>query len=140
VEVIVDVVGLIGRILFAALFIASGVGHLTQTAAMAGYAGSKGVPQPKLAVQVSGILIIVGGLLVLLGIWLDLGALLIAIFAIPTAVLMHGFWREKDAQARQLEMAQFQKDLALGGAALLILALYGGYAADLGITITGPLF
>jgi len=136
----VDVVALIGRILFAALFLGGGFAHLTQAEAMSGYAASRGVPQAKLATLVSGVLIIVGGLLVLLGLWLDLGALLLVVFLVPTAFLMHGFWKETDAQAKQMEMAQFQKDLGLAGAALLILGLYAGYGADLGITITGPLF
>ncbi len=135
-----DVVALIGRILFAALFLGSAFGHLTQTEAMAGYAGAKGVPQPKLAVIGSGVLIAVGALMVLLGIWIDLGALFLVIFLVPTALLMHQFWKESEPQAKQLEMVQFQKDLALAGGALLILALYGGYGAGLGITITGPLF
>lgn len=135
-----DVVALIGRILFAALFLGSAFGHLTQSEAMAGYAGSKGVPQPKLAVLSSGVLILVGGLMVLLGIWIDLGALLLVVFLIPTAVLMHAFWKETDPMAKQTEMISFQKDMALAGASLIIFALYSGYGADLGITITGPLF
>jgi putative oxidoreductase len=136
----VDVVALIGRILFAALFLGSGIAHLMQTEAMAGYATSRGVPQARLATIATGVQIIVGGLLVLLGVWIDLGALLVAVFLVSTAVLMHPFWKETDAQARQMEMVQFNKDLGLAGAALLIMALYAGYGADLGITITGPLF
>jgi uncharacterized membrane protein YphA (DoxX/SURF4 family) len=135
-----DVVALVGRILFSLLFLGSAFGHLTQADAMAGYAASRGLPQPKLAVLGSGVLILVGGLLVLLGIWIDLGALLLAIFLIPTAVLMHPFWKETDAMAKQNEMIAFQKDIALAGAALLVLALYAGYGGELGITITGPLF
>lgn len=135
-----DVVALIGRILFAALFLGSAFGHLTQSEAMAGYASSRGVPQARLAVLGSGVLILVGGLLVLLGIWLDLGALLLVVFLVPTAVLMHAFWKETDPMAKQTEMVAFQKDIALAGAALIIFALYSGYSADLGITITGPLF
>lgn len=135
-----DVVALIGRILFALLFLGSAFGHLTQSEAMAGYAASRGLPQPKLAVLGSGVLILVGGLLVLLGIWIDLGALLLVIFLLPTAFLMHPFWKETDAMAKQNEMVSFQKDVALAGAALLILALYAGYGSELGITITGPLF
>ena len=135
-----DVVALIGRILFSLLFLGSAFGHLTQSEAMAGYAASRGLPQPRLAVLGSGVLILVGGLMVLLGIWLDLGALLLVIFLVPTAVLMHPFWKETDAMAKQTEMVSFQKDIALAGAALLILSLYAGYGADLGITITGPLF
>jgi putative oxidoreductase len=135
-----DVVALIGRILFALLFLGSAFGHLTQADAMAGYAASRGLPQPKLAVLGSGVLILIGGLLVLLGIWIDLGALLLVIFLLPTAFLMHPFWKETDAMAKQNEMVSFQKDIALAGAALLILSLYAGYGSELGITITGPLF
>jgi putative oxidoreductase len=135
-----DVVALIGRILFAALFIGSAFGHLTQSEAMAGYASSRGVPQAKLAVLGSGVLILIGGLLVLLGIWMDLGALLLVIFLLPTAVLMHPFWKETDPMAKQNEMVAFNKDVALAGAALLLFALYAGYGAELGITITDPLF
>lgn len=135
-----DVVALIGRILFALLFLGSAFGHLTQADAMSQYASSRGVPQAKLAVLGSGVLMLVGALFVLLGIWLDLGALLLAVFLVPTAVLMHPFWKETEAMTKQNEMIQFQKDIALAGAALLILALYAGYGANLGITITGPLF
>ena len=135
-----DVVALIGRILFAALFLGSAFGHLTQSEAMAGYAGSRGVPQAKLAVLGSGVLILIGGLMVLLGVWMDLGALLLVIFLLPTAFRMHPFWKETDPMAKQNEMVSFNKDVALAGAALFFLALYAGYGAELGITITDPLF
>jgi putative oxidoreductase len=136
----VDVVALIGRILFAFLFLGSAFGHFTQSEAMAGYASSRGVPQARLAVLGSGVLMLIGALMVLLGIWLDLGALLLVLFLVPTALLMHPFWKESDAMAKQTEMVNFNKNIALAGAALLVLALYAGYGADLGITITGPLF
>lgn len=135
-----DVVALIGRILFAALFLGSAFGHLTQSEAMAGYAKSRGVPQARLAVLASGVLILAGGLMVLLGIWMDLGALLLVLFLIPTAILMHAFWKETDPMTKQTEMISFQKDIALAGAALTIFALYAGYSQNLGITITDPLF
>lgn len=135
-----DVVALIGRILFVFLFIGSGFAHIAKADAMAGYAASRGVPQAKLATIGSGVLIIVGGLLILLGLWIDLGALLLVIFLIATAFLMHAFWKETDPMAKQTEMISFQKDLGLAGAALLIFALYAGYGEGLGITITGPLF
>jgi uncharacterized membrane protein YphA (DoxX/SURF4 family) len=134
-----SVLVLIGRVLFVVLFLSSAFGHLTQTQAMAGYAKSRGVPMAAPAVIVSGLLILVGGVFVLLGIWADLGALLIAIFLVPTAVLMHGFWKESD-QARMTEMIQFQKDLALAGAAIMLFALISFAGDHLGLTITGPLF
>ncbi len=134
-----DVVVLIGRILFAMLFLGSAFGHLTQTTGMAGYAQSKGVPMARFAVLGSGVLMLVGALMVLLGIWADLGALLLVLFLVPTAVLMHGFWKETGAEARQMEMIQFMKDMSLAGAALMLFAYFVSADAP-GLTITGPLF
>jgi putative oxidoreductase len=134
-----DAIVLIGRILFAALFLVSALGHFTQTDAMSGYAQSRGVPFARLAVLAGGVLLAVGGLFVLLGIWADLGALLLVVFLVPTALLMHGFWRETEPQSRQLEMVQFQKDLALAGASLMLFGFFA-HVDDLGLTITGPLF
>jgi len=136
----VDVVALIGRILFAAIFLASSYGHFTQAEAMAGYAGSKGVPQPKLAVFAGGAVMLIGVLLIVLGIWADLGALLLVVFLLPTAFLMHAFWRETDGQAQQQEQVHFMKDVSLAGASLLLFALFVKLGDDLGLTITGPLF
>ena len=135
-----DVVALIGRILFVLLFLGSGYAHLAQTEAMAGYAASKGVPSAKIATQISGVLMIIGAVMLLLGVWADLGALLLVVFLIPTAVLMHAFWKETDPQTKQLEMIQFQKDLALAGASLLIFALIVQVGTGFGIAITDPLF
>ncbi|MDR7381809.1 DoxX family protein [Promicromonospora iranensis] len=131
-----DVVLLIARVLFVALFFGSALGHLTQTDGMAGYAASKGVPMAKAATLASGVLMLLGGLSVLLGVWGDLGALLLLVFLLPTAFLMHAFWRETDPSAKQTEMIQFNKDVALAGAAL---AFFWAFSQDPGLTVTGPL-
>jgi putative oxidoreductase len=135
-----DVIVLIGRILFAYLFISSGIAHFTQRKMMAQFAGAKGVPASMAAVLGGGVLLLAGGISVLPGIWADLGALLLVIFLVPTAVLMHGFWKETEPQARMMEMTQFGKDTGLAGAALMLFALFSFAGADLGLTITGPLF
>ena len=129
----------IARVLFALIFINSGIMHLAKTEAMAGYATYKKVPAAKLAVIVTGLMILIGGLYVALGIYADLGALLIAIFLIPTAFMMHAFWKETDATAKQNEMNGFFKDIALAGAALIIFVLVGS-GANFGPSITGTFF
>src|SRR5258706_15244654 len=134
-----SVLVLIGRIIYAGLFLFSAVGHLTRTKMMAGYAGSKGVPLPWLSVFGSGILILLGGLSLLLGIWADLGALLVAVFLFPTAVLMHGFWR-LSGEVRMMEQTQFMKDTARGGGALMLFGLISFAGHGLGLTLAGPLF
>ncbi|MFD9968708.1 hypothetical protein ACFWYA_11075 [Streptomyces sp. NPDC059011] len=76
----------------------------------------------------------------MLGVWADLGALLIAVFVLPTALIMHAFWKETDPRTRQTEQISFLKDTALGGAALVMLAFFAYAGHDLGLTLTGPLF
>lgn len=134
-----DVLVLIGRVLFVVLFFSSAFGHFTQTDAMTDYARSRGLPQPRIAVLAGGVVLAVGGLSVLLGVWADLGALLLVIMLVPTAFLMHQFWKETDPQAKQGEMIHFNKDLALAGAALMLFAFFA-HVDELGLTITGPLF
>ena len=135
-----DVVILIGRILFVLLFLLSAFGHFAQGKGMIGYAQSKRVPMPAVGVYGGGVLLGLGGLSVLLGIWPDLGALLLVIFLVPTAVLMHGFWKETDAQAKQMEQIQFLKDISLAGAALMLFGLFATLGDSLGLVIAPPLF
>lgn len=135
-----DVIVLIGRILFAFLFLTSGYAHFAQRKGMAQYAAGRGVPVAMPAVLAGGVLLVAGGAMVLLGIWADLGALLLVLFLLPTAVLVHGFWKDTDPQARQMEIVQFSKDTALAGAALMLFAFLSFAGDDLGLTITGPLF
>lgn len=132
-----DIIVLIARILFAAIFIASGIGHLTQSEAMAGYAKSVGVPAAKLSVIVSGVLMVVGSLSVILGVWGDLGSLMILVAVAPIAFLMHRFWTA-DGEARMNEQIQFNKTISLAGGALALFALFV-LVPELGLTVTGPL-
>ena len=132
-----EVVFLLARILICYLFLSSAYGHLTHSRAMAGYTASHGVPAPRAAVLASGLLMLVGAVMVLLGVWGDMGSLFLVLFLVPTALVMHSFWKERDPQGKQSESIQFNKDIALTGAAL---ALFVVFRTDLGPTVTGPLF
>lgn len=134
-----DIVFIIARVLFSLLFISSGVAHLARLQAMTGYAQYKKVPAAKLSVIVTGLMLIIGGLYVALGIYADLGALLLAIFLLLSAFKMHDFWTITDEQAKQAEMANFMKNLALAGAALVIFVLVGS-GGEFGPTITEGIF
>jgi uncharacterized membrane protein YphA (DoxX/SURF4 family) len=117
---------IIGRLLFAALFIASGIAHFKSLEAMTGYAKYKKLPAAKLGVIGSGLFFLLGGIYILLGVWVDLGALLIAVTVILAALIFHQYWKETDANTKMQETMAFNKDLALGGAALIIFALVAG--------------
>jgi uncharacterized membrane protein YphA (DoxX/SURF4 family) len=134
-----DILLVIGRVLFALIFINSGIAHLTKLQAMTGYAQFKKVPAPKLAVIVTGLMLIIGGLYIAFGVYADLGALLLAVFLVASAFMMHNFWTLQDEQAKQGETINFFKNLSLAGAALIIFALVGS-GVDFGPSITDGFF
>ncbi|MGH7507925.1 MAG: DoxX family membrane protein [Gemmatimonadales bacterium] len=127
-----DYLFLLGRLLFGGFFLVSGYRHFTGVAGMAPYAASKGVPAPKLAVLVSGVLLALGGLSILLGLYSRLGVLLLACFLIPVTFVMHNYWADTDPQTRQMNEIQFHKNLALLGAALMLLLVPEPWPLSLG--------
>lgn len=133
-----EIIFLVGRILFAIIFVASALGHLTATSAMAGYAKSKGVPAAKAATILSGIVMLVGALLVATGYYGDLGALLLVAFLLPTAFLMHAYWKETDPMTKMNEQISFNKDISLAGAALIIFYVFAKFGNDLGLVLGTP--
>lgn len=135
-----DVVFLIARILFALVFVFSAIGHVTQSAAMAQYAGFKGAPGGRFGVILSGLTMGLGAIMVLLGLYGDVGALLVAATLIPINLFMHAFWKEEDAQAKQADQTQFNKNLGLIGGSLALFLLFALEDAGLGLTLTGSLF
>jgi uncharacterized membrane protein YphA (DoxX/SURF4 family) len=126
---------LVGRAVFGLVLAYMSVGHFTNTGYMAGYAESKGVPAPALAVVASGVTLALGGLGIALGAFPVLAAGALAVFFLLTAVSMHDFWAA-EGEERQNELIQFQKNAALFGASLAFLALGGSawpYALNAGL-------
>ena len=76
----------------------------------------------KLMVQITGVMLLLGGLSILTHFSIAVGALLIAVFCIAAAVQMHAFWKSTDEMEKMNEQVAFNKDLALAGAALVIYA------------------
>ena len=96
---------LIGRVLYALIFILYGVMHFTKFGDMSGYAESMGAPLPGLSVIVGGALILLGGFAILLGYKAKLGGALIFIFLIPNALIMHSFWSVEDPMMAQNQIS-----------------------------------
>jgi putative oxidoreductase len=117
-------VGLLGRILYSAIFIMSGPNHFK--AETIGYAAAQGVPLASIAVPLSGIIALLGGLSIALGYRAKLGAWLIVLFLVPVTLMMHRFWGVSDPQAAGLQLAMFIKNVALLGAALIIARVGSG--------------
>jgi len=118
-----EILLLLGRIIFGGFFIMSGINHFTNVKMMAGYSASKNIPAPSVAVVGSGVMLVVGGLSVVLGFLPILGLLLLIVFLVPTSFLMHNFWTVQDPQFRAAEQINFLKNMAITGAALAL--MYG---------------
>src|SRR5690349_8140893 len=109
---------LAGRVLYAAIFVMASLGHFSQQAIA--YAASQGGPLAALAVPLSGIVALVGGLSVLVGYRARIGAALLVLFLVPVTVMMHAFWAVHDPWVAQVQQILFMKNVALIGAALFV--------------------
>ena len=108
----------LGRLFFALIFLMAGANHCSKQSI--GYAVSAGVPLASIAVPLSGVVAIAGGLSILLGYRAKLGAWLIVLFLIPVTLMMHKFWTVTDPMMAQIQMILFMKNVSMLGGALLI--------------------
>src|SRR6202158_859783 len=108
----------LGRFFFALIFLMAGANHFSKQTI--GYAVSAGVPWASMAVPLSGVLAIAGGLSILLGYRAKLGAWLIVLFLIPVTLMLHKFWTVSDPMMAQIQMILFMKNVSMLGGALLI--------------------
>ena len=113
----------LGRILLGGYFITSGYNHFKNVGMLKGYVQSKGIPMPREAVLLSGLMMILGGLGILLGVYIQLSILLLTVFLFVTTLKMHQFWKVTDHMARMGEEINFKKNMALLGALLILLAI-----------------
>lgn len=125
-----NILFLIGRILFGGFFLMTGLNHFRKLDFMAGYAESKGVPMSKAGTVLTGVLLLVGGLGVLLGVLPQIAILLLILFLLPTTFMMHDFWNAEDDE-KMNEKINFMKNLALIGALLMLLTMSGSWPLSL---------
>jgi putative oxidoreductase len=118
-----EILFILGRIIFGGYFLIAGFKHFKHLNMMAGYAGSKGVPMPKLAVALSGLLIFLGGAGIILGVYVQLSLCLIILFLLGVTFKMHDYWNITDPAQQMPVKINFDKNIALLGACLIMLAL-----------------
>ena len=114
---------LFGRIILGGFFVYSGVNHFIGFGAMAQYAKMKGVPFPAVAQGMTGLMVLLGGLSIVFGIYPFVGIVLLVLFLVPVTFMMHNFWNIEDPQLRMTDKINFTKNLALVGAILMLLAI-----------------
>jgi uncharacterized membrane protein YphA (DoxX/SURF4 family) len=113
---------LFARVLLGGVLAFMGLNHFLQTDGMAAYAKAKRVPFPRASVLFSGGQLAFGGVLLALGAYPVIAAGALASFFLVATPMMHDFWSVPEDQ-QQDEMTQFLKNVALFGAALVVLAV-----------------
>jgi uncharacterized membrane protein YphA (DoxX/SURF4 family) len=131
---------LIGRVLFGLIFVGSAFGgHFAQNKETAQYAEMRGIPNASIMVYLTGVWIALAGFGMILGIWTDLAALMIVIWCLGSAVLVHHFWTD-EGMMRTIEMTNFMKNLSMGGAGLALFVFFAWAGDAVGLQIVGPAF
>src|SRR3984893_12467380 len=108
----------LGRLLLAAIFLHEAWAKLTAYDAAVGYMQVFGLPVWLLPFAIA--VELVGGILVIAGLYTRVAALALALFCVATAVLFHNKFGNRN------ELLHFEKDLAIAGGFLVLAARGGG--------------
>jgi len=133
-----DIALLVGRILFGGYFAVSGLNHFMSKDELSGWAEHKGSPMPEIAVYISGLMLVLGGLGILAGAYPAVSLALVGIFLVVVTPWFHNFW-DMDGEERQSHQINFMKNAALFGALLICLgaaaAVFTPYSLGMGLGI-----
>lgn len=135
------IIVLIGRILFVIFpgWISGTQFHLRQPAGAVGYAQSAGFPAPKLASYPAGVWLVAASLSIALGIFPDIGALMLGAFVTVTAFYFHAYWKIEDQQQRYVQNSYFWRNIVMLGACLVMFGFFAAVDEGLRFTITDAL-
>lgn len=97
--------------------------HLAKTNTLMGYAEFKKVSGPRFMIIFSGLLLFVGGLGILFGVYVQISTVALIVFLLAVSFKMHAFWTISEPNARMTDMINFTKNMALLGALLMILGI-----------------
>jgi putative oxidoreductase len=130
---------LVGRLLFAVFALNAGAAHVMKSGVFMGYAKSMNFPVVPITGWPTGLWIIAGGLSVGLGVWPDLGALMVLVFAVIAAGYFHRFWELGDEMQRMTQMLLFWRNTFIVGASLFMFATFVELGPALRYAITTAL-
>jgi putative oxidoreductase len=132
---------LAGRVLFGLLFaVVAGIGgHIRNSKMLEGYARSTGFPPASIAGWPTGVWLVVGGLSVALGIWPDVGALMIAAFVVIAASYFHRFWEIEDQMQKLTQQQLFFRNAVALSTSLILIGTFSAFGPELRFAITQPL-
>jgi putative oxidoreductase len=118
----------LARILIAAFFVWAGTEKLMHFAAIQSQIAGHGIPQPQVATVAAIVIELLGGILLIFGIWTRVVAWIMFLYLIPVTIVMHNFWAAPP-EMYQMQQLNFMKNLAILGALLMIAGRGAGRSA-----------
>ena len=120
-----DWLALIGRVALATLFVTFGWMKIASFSAMSGYAASSGVPMPDIAIWISIVIELLGGLMIVFGFKTRWAAFALIVFVIVATAYFHMNFSDPN------QLTMFFKNIAIIGGLLLLKANGpGNYSLD----------
>jgi putative oxidoreductase len=116
----------VARPLLATVFVTGGVSSLRQPGPRVELVRSAGLSSPEKLVRANAAADVAAGLALATNRLPRLSALVLAGSIVPTTVVGHPFWSEKDKAARKQQQTHFFKNLAVLGGLLLAVVDTGG--------------
>ena len=135
------IIVLIGRILFVIFpgWISGTKFHLRQPQGAEGYAQSAGFPMPKLASYPAGAWLVIASLSIAVGVFPDIGALMLGVFVTIAAPYFHAFWKIEDPAERYVQSSYFWRNVIILGACLVMFGFFATVDEALRFAVTGSL-
>jgi uncharacterized membrane protein YphA (DoxX/SURF4 family) len=132
---------LVGRVVFALYFGAvAGIGHIRSSQNYEGYARSIRFPAVGVTGWPAGVWLELGALSVALGVWADVGALMIGLFVLIAAIYFHRYWTIEDQMQRMNQQFLFWRNVITLGASIALFGCFAAFGEALRFAITAPLF
>src|SRR5207244_4296204 len=119
-------------------FARAGYRHVRGGEQMTGFARGVGFPMPTLAPWPAGIWLIAGAVSIAVGIWPDIGALMLIAFLVPATLWFHAFWKVPTEQ-RVTQNQAFWRNVAFMAACIALFGVFAGLGHGLRYALTRSL-
>lgn len=118
-------IALAGRVLLALIFVLAGYAKIWATAATATDMANRGIPLSGILVYGVIVLELIGGLMLMFGLYARWVAAAFFLYTLALALIFHPYWAASVADA-QIERGFFLEHLSMMGGMLMIVALGAG--------------
>lgn len=116
----------VARVALAVIFLWGGAMKLIGYAGFIGYLQARGVPYAHAGAPIAVAIELLGSLALVFGIRTRAVGLVMAVYAVVTAILGHDFWNVTEAALQQDAAVHFWKNIAIAGGFLLLVVTGAG--------------